>query len=85
MIGSKFYDKAENILIFCTSLVSVKVSVLLSKRNDLRLLMTQHVKWCFLQGRPFPHQQIGADKKLSAPIVGANNELFAPTYMGYTA
>ena len=30
------------------------------------------------KGRPYPHQQVGAPKKLSAPLVGADKKLFAP-------
>ena len=55
--------------------------------------------WLFF-GRPYPHQQVGAAKKLSAPLVGADKKLSAPlvgvdkklsaptllyTYIGYTA
>ena len=44
---------------------------------------------CLTMGRPYPHQQVGAAKKLSAPLVGADKKLSAPTlfyaYMGYTA
>ena len=32
----------------------------------------------FKFGRPYPHQQVGADKKLSAPQVGADKKLSAP-------
>ena len=54
----------------------------------------------YKKGRPYPHQQVGATKKLSAPLVGADKKLSAPlvgvdkklsaptllyTYMGYTA
>ena len=53
-----------------------------------------------MKGRPYPHQQVGAANKLSAPLVGAAKKLSAPlvgadkklsaptllyTYMGYTA
>ena len=53
-----------------------------------------------INGRPYPHQQVGAAKKLSAPLVGADKKLSAPlvgadkklsaptllyTYIGYTA
>ena len=32
-------------------------------------------------GRPYPHQQVGAAKKLSAPLDGADKKLSAPTLL----
>ena len=76
--------------------------VVIMKHNEPVFIITQHLYFSATinKGRPYSHQQVGAAKKLSAPLVGADKKLSAPlvgadkklsaptllyTYIGYTA